>query len=63
VLVNATGSQAGIEYAARHSDLVFITSPAGHEIDAALAALPAHNAVIKAPVPSAAGSFARSSTR
>jgi FMNH2-dependent dimethyl sulfone monooxygenase len=28
--------------------LVFITSPAGHEIDAALAALPAHNAVIKA---------------
>jgi FMNH2-dependent dimethyl sulfone monooxygenase len=48
VLVNATGSQAGIEYAARHSDLVFITSPAGHEIDAALAALPAHNAVIKA---------------
>ncbi len=48
VLVNATGSQAGIEYAATHSDLVFITSPAGHEIDAALAALPAHNAVIKA---------------
>ncbi len=48
VLVNATGSPAGIEYAATHSDLVFITSPAGHEIDAALAALPAHNAVIKA---------------
>ena len=47
VLVNATGSPAGIEYAARHSDLVFITSPAGHEIDAALAALPGHNAVIK----------------
>lgn len=48
VLVNATGSQAGIAYAAAHSDLVFITSPAGHEIDAALAALPAHNAIIKA---------------
>jgi dimethylsulfone monooxygenase len=47
VLVNATGSPAGIEYAARHSDLVFITSPTGHEIDAALAALPGHNAVIK----------------
>ncbi len=47
VLVNATGSQAGIEYAATRSDLVFITSPAGHEIDAALAALPAHNAIIK----------------
>jgi len=48
VLVNATGSEAGIEYAATHSDLVFITSPAGHEIDAALAALPAHNQRIKA---------------
>jgi len=48
VLVNATGSPAGITYAATHSDLVFITSPAGHEIDAALHALPAHNAAIKA---------------
>ncbi|MGE5270042.1 MAG: LLM class flavin-dependent oxidoreductase [Thiohalocapsa sp.] len=47
VLVNATGSPAGIAYAAEHSDVVFITSPAGHEIDAALAALPTHNAVIK----------------
>ena len=48
VLVNATGSPAGIDYAASYSDLVFITSPAGHQIDAALAALPGHNAVIKA---------------
>jgi FMNH2-dependent dimethyl sulfone monooxygenase len=48
VLVNATGSPTGIAYAATHSDLVFITSPAGHEIDAALRALPAHNAAIKA---------------
>ena len=48
VLVNATGSPTGIDYAARHSDLVFITSPAGHEIDAAIAALPPHNATIKA---------------
>lgn len=48
VLVNATGSPAGIAYAAAHSDLVFITNPAGHEIDTALAALPAHNARIKA---------------
>jgi FMNH2-dependent dimethyl sulfone monooxygenase len=48
VLVNATGSPAGIDYAASYSDLVFITSPAGHQIDAALAALPAHNAVVKA---------------
>ena len=29
ILVNATGSPAGIDYAAAHSDLVFITSPAG----------------------------------
>jgi FMNH2-dependent dimethyl sulfone monooxygenase len=48
VLVNATGSPAGITYAATYSDLVFITSPAGHEIDAALQALPAHNTAIKA---------------
>src|SRR5215469_16723766 len=48
VLVNATGSPAGIAYAATHSDLVFVTSPAGHEIDAALRVLPAHNAAIKA---------------
>lgn len=47
VLVNATGSSAGISYAARHSDLVFITSPAGAEIEAALAALPAHTARVK----------------
>jgi FMNH2-dependent dimethyl sulfone monooxygenase len=48
VLVNATGSPAGIAYAATHSDLVFITSPASYEIDAALASLPAHIARIKA---------------
>ncbi|HVX56793.1 MAG TPA: LLM class flavin-dependent oxidoreductase [Candidatus Saccharimonadales bacterium] len=48
VLVNATGSPTGIAYAAQHSDLVFITSPAGHEIDSAVEALPAHNAMIKA---------------
>jgi dimethylsulfone monooxygenase len=48
ILVNATGSPAGFGYAATHSDLVFITSPAGHEIDAALVALPAHTAAIKA---------------
>jgi len=48
ILVNATGSPAGIAYAARHSDLVFITSPGGGHFDAALAALPKHNAEIKA---------------
>lgn len=48
ILVNATGSPAGFAYAARHSDLVFITSPAGAEIEAALAALPAHVGALKA---------------
>jgi FMNH2-dependent dimethyl sulfone monooxygenase len=47
LLVNATGSPAGIAYAAKHSDLVFITSPGGGEVDAALAALPKHNDEIK----------------
>src|SRR5262249_41360361 len=47
LLVNATGSPAGIAYAAKHSDLVFITSPGGGHVDAAIAALPAHNAEIK----------------
>lgn len=47
LLVNATGSAAGIAYAAKHSDLVFITSPGGGHFDAAVAALPAHNAEIK----------------
>jgi dimethylsulfone monooxygenase len=48
LLVNATGSDAGIDFAARYSDIVFITSPAGSEIEAALAALPAHTARVKA---------------
>ncbi|SDD30999.1 LLM class flavin-dependent oxidoreductase [Paraburkholderia lycopersici] len=47
VLVNATSSPAGIEYAARHSDLIFVTSPAGAQIDAALDVLPAHTARIR----------------
>ncbi|MDE1172710.1 MAG: LLM class flavin-dependent oxidoreductase, partial [Parvibaculaceae bacterium] len=29
ILVNATGSDAGIDFAARYSDIVFITSPTG----------------------------------
>jgi len=48
VLVNATSSPAGIEYAARHSDLIFITSSAGAQIDAALEVLPAHTAQVRA---------------
>jgi FMNH2-dependent dimethyl sulfone monooxygenase len=48
LLVNATGSPAGIAYAARYSDLVFITSPGGGHFDAAVAALPKLNGDIKA---------------
>jgi FMNH2-dependent dimethyl sulfone monooxygenase len=48
LLVNATGSAAGIDFAARHSDLVFITSPGGGAIADALASLPAHTARVKA---------------
>jgi FMNH2-dependent dimethyl sulfone monooxygenase len=47
-LVNAASSPAGLDYAARHSDLIFITSPAGADPELACDALPAHNARIKA---------------
>ena len=47
-LVNAASSDAGLDYAAKHSDLIFITSPAGADPEQACAALPAHNARIKA---------------
>jgi FMNH2-dependent dimethyl sulfone monooxygenase len=48
ILVNATSSAAGIAYAARYSDLVFVTSPAGANIDAAVGALPAVTGAVKA---------------
>ncbi|RAR56436.1 FMNH2-dependent dimethyl sulfone monooxygenase [Paraburkholderia unamae] len=48
VLVNATSSPAGVAYAAKHSDLIFITSSAGAQIDAALEVLPAHTAQVRA---------------
>ncbi|VVD31953.1 LLM class flavin-dependent oxidoreductase [Paraburkholderia dioscoreae] len=48
VLVNATSSPAGIDYAAQRSDLIFITSSAGAQIDAALEVLPAHTAQVQA---------------
>ena len=54
VLVNATGSPAGIAFAARYSDLIFITSPGGAHIDSALETLPAHIANVRA-VAAAAG--------
>ncbi len=46
-LVNAASSGAGLDYAAKHSDLIFITSPAGADPVKACEALPAHNAKIK----------------
>lgn len=47
ILVTATGSPAGIDFAARYSDLVFITSRGGSHIDSALETLPEHIAAIK----------------
>lgn len=47
VIVNATGSDAGIAFAAAFSDIVFMTSPTGSEIESALESLPAHVARIK----------------
>ncbi|KAL1885838.1 hypothetical protein Plec18167_001334 [Paecilomyces lecythidis] len=48
LLVNATGSPAGIEFAAHYSDLIFITSPGGAHIDSALEKLPDHINTVKA---------------
>ncbi len=48
ILVNAASSGAGLAYATRHSDLIFVTSPAGADLTKACEALPAHNARIKA---------------
>jgi FMNH2-dependent dimethyl sulfone monooxygenase len=47
IMVNAASSDAGLRYAAKYSDLVFITSPGGADIKAALETLPAHNKRIK----------------
>jgi FMNH2-dependent dimethyl sulfone monooxygenase len=47
ILVNATGSDAGIAFAGRHSDIVFITSPAGSDVEDAIEALPPHAARVK----------------
>jgi FMNH2-dependent dimethyl sulfone monooxygenase len=47
VIVNAASSPAGLSYAAKYADLIFITSPGGADIDAALETLPAHTAQVK----------------
>jgi FMNH2-dependent dimethyl sulfone monooxygenase len=40
ISVSASGSQAGVEYAAKHSDIIFTTSPGGARIENALARSP-----------------------
>lgn len=47
LLVNATGSDAGFAFAARYSDVVFITSPGASDAASAITALPAHTARVK----------------
>lgn len=47
VLVNAGSSPAGIDYAAAHSDIIFVTSPAGAKLEDACASLPAHTARVR----------------
>ncbi|MBN9332622.1 LLM class flavin-dependent oxidoreductase [Devosia sp.] len=47
ILINATGSDAGIDFASRYSDIVFITNPTGADMQSAREALPAHTARIK----------------
>ena len=47
ILVSAASSPAGLDYATRHSDLIFITSPAGADLEKACEALPVHNQKIK----------------
>ncbi|SDT02199.1 LLM class flavin-dependent oxidoreductase [Bradyrhizobium canariense] len=46
-LVNAASSGAGLDYAAKHSDIIFITSPSGADPFKACESLPSHNAKIK----------------
>jgi FMNH2-dependent dimethyl sulfone monooxygenase len=48
ILVSASASPTGFDYAAKHSDIVFTSSPAGADFDGAIDALPAHTAQIRA---------------
>ncbi len=47
IMVNASASDVGLAYAAKHSDLIFITSPGGADINAAVETLPPHTKRIK----------------
>ncbi|WP_158808018.1 LLM class flavin-dependent oxidoreductase [Beijerinckia sp. L45] len=48
IRVSASASKAGFGFAAKHSDIVFTSSPAGAVFDKAIEALPAHAAEIHA---------------
>jgi FMNH2-dependent dimethyl sulfone monooxygenase len=47
ILVSASGSPAGFSYAGKHSDIVFVSSPAGEDFDKAIAAMPDHVRSVK----------------
>jgi dimethylsulfone monooxygenase len=47
IMVSASASPAGFDYAARHSDIVFTSSPAGAVFENAIKALPTHTQVIR----------------
>ncbi|MEI9923770.1 MAG: hypothetical protein WDN50_09955 [Bradyrhizobium sp.] len=47
-MVSASASKVGFDYAARHSDIVFTSSPAGAIFENAIKALPDHTASIRA---------------
>jgi dimethylsulfone monooxygenase len=47
VLLSASGSAAGFEYGAEHSDIVFVSSPVGERYDLAIEALPDHVKEVK----------------
>jgi FMNH2-dependent dimethyl sulfone monooxygenase len=48
ILVSASASSAGFQFAAKHSDVVFTSSPAGAVFEGAIGALPDHVAQIRA---------------
>jgi dimethylsulfone monooxygenase len=48
ILVSASASKVGFDYAARHSDIVFTSSPAGAIFENAIKALPSHATSIRA---------------
>lgn len=49
IMVSASASPAGFEFASRHSDIVFTSSPAGAVFENAIEALPAHVRNIRKP--------------